>query len=151
MSMKYLLAGLAAFAFCAGLYAGPPAGGPPPPPPDGVDGPPPPPSREQRGFGPAVWRAFSRLTEEQRQELLKLQVSDAEQFRTKMRELGEALRKEEKAGFEALLKLAEKCRAATDEKEKAALKQEIVGRIRTHYMERLEDNKRQLEEMKRRT
>ena len=62
MSMKYLLAGLAAFAFCAGLYAGPPAGGPPPPPPDGVDGPPPPPSREQRGFGPAVWRAFSRLT-----------------------------------------------------------------------------------------
>ena len=34
MSMKYLLAGLAAFAFCAGLYAGPPAGGPPPPPPD---------------------------------------------------------------------------------------------------------------------
>lgn len=38
MSMKYLLAGLAAFAFCAGLYAGPPAGGPPPPPPDGVDG-----------------------------------------------------------------------------------------------------------------
>ncbi len=96
-------------------------------------------------------KPLNRLTEEQRQELLKLQVSDAEQFRTKMRELGEALRKEEKAGFEALLKLAEKCRAATDEKEKAALKQEIVGRIRTHYMERLEDNKRQLEEMKRRT
>ena len=36
MSMKYLLAGLAAFAFCAGLYAGPPAGGPPPPPPEAV-------------------------------------------------------------------------------------------------------------------
>lgn len=153
MKIKYLLAAPVAFAFCVGLFADASAGDPPASPPRGGDRtpPPPPPSPEQRGSDYWFWRAFSRLTEEERQELLKLQVSDAEQFHEKMRELGQALREEEKAGFEALLKLVEQYRAASDEKEKAALKQEIVERIRRHYMERLEDNKRRLEEMKHRT
>lgn len=154
MNKTYLTVGLAAAALLfTGLRAAEPDEMPPPPPPpqDELDGPPPPHKSDRRGGGPSMWRAFARLTEEQRQELLKLQLSDPETFRTKMRELGEALRKEEQAGFAKLMKQVELYRASTDEKEKSALKEKITDNIRKHYLERLEDNKRQIEEMKRRT
>lgn len=156
MNKTYLTVGLAAAALLfTGLRAAGPDEMPPPPPPpqDELDGPPPPPHNksDRRGGGPSMWRAFARLTEEQRQELLKLQLSDPETFRTRMRELGDALRKEEQAGFAELMKQVERFRASTDEAEKAALKAKITDSIRKHYLERLEDNKRQIEEMKRRT
>jgi len=157
MSGKYWLIGLVALAVSFGVRAEDPvsktADGPMPPPPGEAETPPPANRKPPRhnGVGPAMWRAFSRLTEAQRQELMKLQNTDPEQFRAKMRALGEALRKEEHTRFEELMKLVERCRVSKDEKEKAALKTEIIARIRKHYLERLEDNKRQLEEMKRRT
>lgn len=157
MNAKLLFAGFAALVLSLGVPAAEPGEPGPPPPPDGIDAPPPPPSHkgerqgERRGLGPSVWRAFTRLSEEQRQELLKLQGTDPDQFRAKMRELGDAFRKEEQARFEELMKLVERCRASKDEKEKAALKEQIIGHIRVHYLDRLEDNKRQLEEMKKRT
>lgn len=151
MNAKLLLAGLAALVLSLGVQAAEPVEPAPPPPPDGMDSPPPPRKGERRGLGPSTWRAFARLTEEQRQELLKLQSADPEKFRVKMRELGDALRKEEQARFDELMKLVDRCRSSKDDKEKAALKKQIIGLIRTHYLERLEDNKRQLEEMKRRT
>jgi len=148
MNGKLLLTGIATLILAFGVQAA----GPEDP------GLPPPPSRkgerqggERRGLGPSMWRAFTRLSEEQRQELLKLQGTDPDQFRTKMRELGEALRKEEQTRFDELMKLVERCRTSKDEKEKAALKEQIIGHIRVHYLDRLEDNKRQLEEMKKRT
>lgn len=150
MNAKLLLAGLAALILSLGVQAAEAAELPPPPPGE-MDAPPPPRKGDRRGLGPSTWRAFARLTEEQRQELLKLQSADPEKFRLRMRELGDALRKEEQARFEELMKLVERCRASKDDKEKAVLKGQIIGIIRTHYLERLEDNKRQIEEMKRRT
>lgn len=161
MNAKFLFAGFAALILCIGVQAAEPDDPGQPPPPDGIDAPPPPPSRkgdrkgdrqgERRGLGPSMWRAFTRLSEAQRQELLKLQSTDPDQFRTKMRELGEALRKEEQARFDELMKLVERVRASKDEKEKAVLMEQITTHIRAHYLDRLEDNKRQLEEMKKRT
>jgi len=150
MNGKLLFAGFAALVLCLGVPAAEPGEPGLPPPPDGIDAPPPR-KGDRRGLGPSVWRAFTRLSEEQRQELLKLQGTDPDQFRAKMRELGDAFRKEEQARFDELMKLVERCRASKDEKEKAALKEQIIGHIRVHYLDRLEDNKRQLEEMKKRT
>ncbi|MBS1372261.1 MAG: hypothetical protein HPZ91_20140 [Lentisphaeria bacterium] len=152
MMMKLFAAGFSAL--LVGICAGAAEPGPLPPQ-DGLLPPPPPPQEQQgkkeRGFGPSVWRAFSRLTEKQRQELLKLQGSDPEQFRQKMRELGEALRKEDMAKFAELRKAVETYRASKNDRERTALKAKITESVREHYMQRLEDNKRQLEEMKRRT
>ncbi|MDR0932188.1 MAG: ribosome-recycling factor [Victivallales bacterium] len=106
--------------------------------------------RKERGFDPFVWRAFSRLTEEQRQELLKLQNSDSEQFRQKMRSLGETLRREEEANFAELRKSVAAYRSSTDDQERAKLKQKITMAVKERYMQRLKDNKRQLDAMKRR-
>ncbi len=153
MTGKRFAAGL--FALLLGAVAGAAEAVPPPAPQTDELAPPPPPpgkpDRKERGFGPFVWRAFSRLTEQQRLEMLKLQSSDPEQFRQKMRELGEALRKEDMARFAELRKAVESYRASKDEAERAVLKKTITEHVREDYMERLEDNKRQLEEMKRRT
>ena len=109
MRIRIFAAGL--FALLLGVGAGAADVTPPPPPQDELVPPPPPPpdkrGRKERGFGPFVWRAFSRLTEQQRLEMLKLQSSDPEQFRQKMRELGEALRNEERARFAELRKAVE--------------------------------------------
>ena len=152
MRIRIFAAGL--FTLLLGVGAGAADVTPPPPPQDELVPPPPPPpdkqGRKERGFGPFVWRAFSRLTEQQRLEMLKLQSSDPEQFRQKMRELGEALRNEERARFAELRKAVESYRASKDEAERAELRKKITEHVREHYMERLEDNKRQLEEMKRR-
>lgn len=150
MRMQRFAAGVCALLL--GISAGAAESAAPPPPDELI--PPPPPGkqgRKEHGFGPFVWRAFSRLTEQQRQEMLKLQSNDPEQFRQKMRELGEALRKEDMARFAELRKAVDSYRASKDEAERAALKKKITAQVREHYMERLEDNKRQLEEMKRRT
>ena len=153
MTGKRFAAGL--FALLLGAVAGAAEAVPPPAPQTDELAPPPPPpgkpDRKERGFGPFVWRAFSRLTEQQRLEMLNLQSSDPEQFRLKMRELGEALRKEDMARFAELRKAVESYRASKDEAERAVLKKTITEHVREDYMERLEDNKRQLEEMKRRT
>ncbi len=163
MKRKLLLTGVAVLTFGLGASAIAEDLLPPPPPPPDLETPAPPPGRnrergdrsrdpdaDRRGAGPAMWRAFSRLTEEERQSLLTLQSSDPEQFRTKMRELGEALHKEERARFAELMKLVERYRASGDEKEKVALQEQVTASVRLHYLERLEDNKRQLEEMKQR-
>lgn len=156
MTIKPFAAGLSALLLGVGAGVGAEEMVPPPPPPqaDELLPPPPPPDkqgRKERGFGPFVWRAFSRLTEQQRQEMLKLQSSDPEQFREKMRELGEALRQEDMKRFAELRKAVERYRASKDEAERAALRKTITEHVRENYMQRLEDNKRQLEEMKRRT
>ncbi len=106
--------------------------------------------QRERKLGPWVWRAFSRLSEEERQTLLKLQETDPEAYRKKRQELGEQLRAEEEKERKALLADIEKFRAATDEKEQTELKKKITEAVTRNFMERLEDNKRQLEETKRR-
>ena len=152
MRIRIFAAGI--FALLLGVGAGAAEVVPPPPQDELVPPPPPPPDkqgRKERGFGPFVWRAFSRLTEQQRLEMLKLQSSDPEQFRQKMRELGEALRKEDMARFAELRKAVEAYRNSKNESEQTELRKKITEHVREHYMERLADNKRQLEEMKRRT
>ncbi len=112
--------------------------------------PPPPPRGERFNPGPAMWRAFSELDETERQKLIALQRTDQEAFRQKMYELGEAFQKRERERIEELKKLIAEYRSAGDETRKKELKEEIARRVADHYRKRLHENRRQLEEMKKR-
>ncbi len=118
---------------------------PPAPPPPGKEKVPPPRRGPAERFN---WRAFSRLTEAERTELFKLQRSDPDKFREELRRRGEELRRQEIARMEELRQLVEKCKAATGA-ERTELRGKLVAHLRADYLERLEDNRRQLEEMKR--
>ncbi len=134
----------------------------PPPPPPGDDfappgNPPPEHNRGERGgkkgemkrdLGPASWRAFSALSEEERQALMTLQRNDPEAFREKLRELGEKQLEADRKRFEALKAMVDAYRKSSDEAEKAQLRAKITEHIRADYLARLEENRRHLEEMK---
>ena len=75
-------------------------------PPEEPAGPPPPPPAERgkppkgggpRFGGPRMWRVFANLSEKERQELLRLQSSDPEKFRSVLKEKAEAMRQVEQA------------------------------------------------------
>ena len=122
--------------------------GPPPPPEYHPMGPPP--NRRFRS-GPGVWQAFSQLTPEERREMLKLQREDPEKFHELMRAKADELFRKREARRKALRELAKKCRNATDPAEKEKLRQELTAEIAKDFRAHLEFNRRQLEEMKRRT
>ncbi len=109
----------------------------------------PPPRRErgERGF----WRAFSMMDETERAQMLKLQTSDPEKFRTIMREKAEALRKVEEERRQNLAKLIADWKASTDEKVKSEIKQKLTEHVRQDFQRRLSENRRQLDEMRTRT
>lgn len=123
---------------------------PPPPPPEHRHMGPPPPNRRFRS-GPGVWQAFSQLTPEERREMLKLQREDPEKFHELMRAKADELFRKREARRNALRELAEKCRNATEPAEKEKLRQELTAEIAKDFRAHLEFNRRQLEEMKRRT
>lgn len=147
-----LLAGTA-----AGAAAGPDV--PPPPPADPAGPPPPPPpGREKpkkeggpRFGGPRMWRVFANLSEKERQELLRLQSSDPEKFRSMLKEKAEAMRQVELARRQESRRLVAAYHAASNSTEKENIRTKLTAHIRTDFEQRLNENRRQLEEMKRRT
>lgn len=124
-----------------------PAGPPPPPPPD----------REKlkkaggpRFGGPRMWRVFANLSEKERQELLRLQSTDPEKFRAVLKEKAEAMRQVELARHREFRRLVASYHAASTQAEKEAVKAKLTAHARTDFEQRLNENRRQLEEMKRR-
>ena len=83
--------------------------------------------------------------------MLKLQREDPEKFHELMRVKADELFRKREARRKALRELAEKCRNATDPAEKEKLRQELTAEIAKDFRAHLEFNRRQLEEMKRRT
>ncbi len=96
------------------------------------------------------WRAFGRLSEGERQKLMELQRTDPESFQQKLRELGEALYKQEAERTAELRKLVASFRAAGSDAERNRLREKIMTMAREDFQQRLEENRRQLQEMKRR-
>lgn len=149
--MSALLAGVVAAAPASPSEEGLPPG-PPPPPEHRYPGPPPDhnPNRRFRS-GPGVWQAFSRLTPEERMEMLKLQREDPEKFQEVMRAKADELFRKREERRKALRALAERCREATAPEEKEQLKKELTAEVTKDFSAHLKYNRRQLEEMKRRT
>ena len=139
---KWLL--LIAFC-CAGLI---PAGAEEP---EDVPPPPPPPkSEKERRTSFAIWRAFSSLPEKERQEMVKLQRTDPEKFRKVMTEKGEALLKADRARLIELRSMVAEYISTADSDRREELYKKIEANVRFDYFKRLEENRRHLEEMKRR-
>lgn len=106
----------------------------------------------RRELASAVWRAFASLPEKERNELMKLQREDWEAYRKKVLALGEKLLAEEQSRRAVLAEnLRRYLDPAVSEQEKNELKIRILEAIRADYVERLRENRRRLEEMKKRT
>jgi O6-methylguanine-DNA--protein-cysteine methyltransferase len=106
-------------------------------------------SPESYRRGPGIWRAFSRLSQEEQAQLLRLQRNDPERFRSIMLEKADQLYAAEIAKLQALDELATRCRQCTDPEEKARLTAELREKLREDFQQRLQDTRRDIEYTKR--
>lgn len=126
----------------------PPHGGRHCPPPE-----PPPERGPERRFriGPGMWQVFSQLTPEERQAMQKLQREDPEKFREVMSAKADELYRKRQHRHAELQKLAEQCRAAATPEERERLRKLLVEEVEKDFRAHLKANRRQIEDMKRRT
>ena len=139
-----ILSFLFSVCFFAGLFAGempPPVNKPVPPPVNRVN----------RRAAALAWRAFSKLSPEERKAMMELQRTQPEEFQKKMKELAQKMLAGEQAKRAALRKLQQEYRSCTDNTRKTQLKTEIEKALRMEYMSRLQEHRQHLEEMKQRT
>ena len=99
--------------------------------------------------GPGLWRAFSELSASERKEMAKLQRTDPEKFKEVMNQKVELIFKAEQAERQQLRLLAEQYKSAPDEK-KPEIREKIKSIVRKRFDKRLNSNRRQLADMKRR-
>ncbi len=99
--------------------------------------------------GPGMWRAFSRLSQEEQAQLLQLQRNDPERFRAIMLEKADQLYAAERANLQALDELATRCRQCTDPEEKAKLTAELREKLKENFLQQLQYTRRDIEYTKR--
>ena len=109
----------------------------------------PPAPKKNNGPNRFYWRAFSRMTPEERKAMMELQAKDPAEFHRKMRAASEALRAANDARRKQIEVLAERCRTGSEEEKKTA-RAELTGIFKTGYMKRLEDSRQHLKEMEKR-
>lgn len=107
------------------------------------------PRRRGMGGGSLYWRAFSRMSQEERRAMMELQAKDPAAFQQKMKKLVEELRAADEARRKEIEALAERARTGTEAEKKAA-REELTRIFREGFHKRLTDNRRHLEEMRRR-
>ena len=98
----------------------------------------------------AVWRAFSTLPQTEQKELMKLQRTDPEKFRTIMQEKAAKLQAEHQARQQKIADLAAKIRNSKDEKEKTALRAELRTMLKSSFDSRIANLRRNIEGNKKR-
>ena len=94
---------------------------------------------------------FSRLSEKERLEMLKLQREDPERFQALMRAKADELFRKREARRAYLRKLAEQCRNAATPEERERLRRQLTEEVEKDFRAHLQANRNQLEDMKRRT
>ena len=113
------------------------------------------PPRHQNGErslrGHLMWRAFAELPDTERREMMKLQRNDPEKFRKIMMKKVEKLLQTEQNERTLLKTLAKKYNDAAHEQEKKAVANQISMLLRKRFDQRLRNNRKQLEAMKKRT
>ena len=100
------------------------------------------------------WRVFSRLAPAEQKEMINLQRTDPEKFRSVMQEKVEKFHREQQAGRQKIDELVSKIRDSKDEKVKAELRKELRTMFKRTFDARLvqmrhnlEANKKRLEQM----
>ena len=101
--------------------------------------------------GPGLWRAFTRLPQEEQRTLLKLQRSNPEEFRRIMQHKVDQLYEQDRIHRQELDKLAEAYRKSNNEQEKNELLGKLRRKIAEEFRQRLQDTRRDIESNKRRT
>ena len=91
------------------------------------------------------------MTPEERRKMQQLQREDPEKFHEVMRAKADELFSKRRQRWESLRQLAEKCRNAATPEEKEQLKRQLTAEVEKDFRAHLAANRRQLEEMKRRT
>lgn len=104
-----------------------------------------------RRRGPWMWRAFTRLPQEEQQKLLNLQRTDPDRYREIMQARADELYAQEKAKREVIDALAARYHAATAVEEKQRLQAELRKLLKEDFQQRLIDTRGDIESYKRRT
>ena len=105
------------------------------------------PGRRQENM---IWHAFSRMSEAERHNMMKLQRIDPEKFRAEMSERAEKIARERRERMQELQKMAEAIRNCKDENTGKKLRIEFTAELKKDYLRHIENSRRQLEEMKER-
>ena len=105
------------------------------------------PGRRQENM---IWYAFSRMSEAERHDMMKLQRTDPEKFRAEMSERAEKIAMERRERMKELQKMAEAIRNCKDENTGKKLRSEFTAELKKDYLQHIENSRRQLEEMKQR-
>ena len=92
-----------------------------------------------------MWHAFSRLSPQEQQTLMKIQRQDPEKFRALMQEKAEQLYAKREAWNRELDKLAQQYRDTEDHAEKTRIKAELRTRLQADFQQRLQDSRRDLD------
>ena len=102
------------------------------------------------GNNNGYWRVFSQLTPAEQKEMMQLQRTEPEKFRTVMQEKFEKIQAEQRERHRKVNELAEKIRNSKDEKEKTALRAELRAMFKSSFDDRLAQMRRNIEANKKR-
>ena len=148
--MKYFFTFFTLTAALLTLHAAPASKDVPPPPPHQ----PRPKFRMNQGHKPGnshnFWRIFSRLSPAEQKEMMHLQRTDQEKFRTAIQEKVKKIQEELQAKRQKVNAIAEKIRNSKDESEKAGLRKELHAILKADFDARLAQMRRNIEANKKR-
>ena len=96
------------------------------------------------------WRVFSRLAPAEQKEMMNLQRTDPEKFRSVMQEKIEKFQREQQAGRQKIDELVAKIRNSKDEKEKSELRKELHSILKAGFDARLAQMRRNIDANKKR-
>ena len=85
------------------------------------------------GSSNGFWRVFSQLTPAEQKEMMQLQRTEPEKFRTIMQEKFEKIQAEQREKRNKVNQLAEKIRNSKDDKEKTALRAELRTMLKSSF------------------
>lgn len=97
-----------------------------------------------------IWRAFSTLSAQEQQELMKLQRTDPEKFREVMQKKAAEIHAARQARRQKIRQLAEQIRSCKDEKQKNILRQQLKEMVKSDFEQRLATLRRNIEANKKR-
>ncbi len=101
--------------------------------------------------GPGMWRAFNRLSTEEKKQLLSIQRSDPEKYRKILHEKADKLFEAEKIRQQELDNLVTQIKKSESEKEKENLKAVLRKKLKEDFQQRLQDTRKDIEAYKHRT
>lgn len=104
----------------------------------------------KRNRTPNIWHVFSQLPISEQKEMMKLQRTSPEKFRTIMQEKAVKFQAEQQAKRKQLNELAEKIRNSKDDREKAELRSQLRAKVKESFDNRIAQFRRNIESNKKR-